>query len=202
VSEQRKTKCVLWILVGVALLACVGGPIRSLAVRPSPNFSATRQRQALAVAIDVKGVPGREVCARSGGSREVCLSKLDAAFYAGLEPVIGRFFIHDQTGGEVIARMEMIELMVDPAAVDRDGRAMAVRLGMRWRFTMTDRQGEVVAQLADTTVLPRALTNEADVPLSSRLLVETVIERVADAINRLPPPPSTPSQEKSPTTEI
>lgn len=204
-NERARTKRTLLILVGVAAMGCfASGPISGIAGKPSPNFPATRAQQPLNVAIDVRGVPSKETCSRTSGSRDVCLSGLDSAFYEGFSPVINRFFVHNQKSAEFVSRVDMVEFFVEPAAMNGQGGAVALRLGMRWRFTLSDDKGHTLAQLADTTICPRALAGEDDLQPVSRMLVESIVEQVAQGINRLPEAKDSakPDPKSATTTEL
>ncbi|MFO0547257.1 MAG: hypothetical protein U0271_02655 [Polyangiaceae bacterium] len=168
----------------IGLIGCFGtgcGPIHSEAMTPTPIAMAKEQFDGKVV-VTVDGLDDGEYCTKTPGLREFCMTRGQTAFSNGFAGMLPRFF---KGGGEGYnASFRFLDMQLVFASTQTPGRKSMVKISMKWQFELRDPSGEIVLQLAETTIGENPMVNADQSPQGIREVMEQILEQIGAALNK------------------
>lgn len=193
--------------IGVTLAACLPltyacgvNIIRAVAAEPKPRLYSKLQDGT--VRIDVFDVPAARVCSPLQGHRDLCVDHLRESLGQGLVDTLGRFMKPGGQDANYSAEFALIGFQQAPSATTPS----AVRVGMRWKFTLKRLEdGVTVIALDETTVAPQELVradlaNEIVMSIINYIFERIGAELGAQDLSGKPPAPPPAEEAPPPST--
>lgn len=159
--------------IGAATLL-VGCAPHIVARTPAANYVVEAQFRGSAK-VQVSGLTDAEVC-RNTSVGEFCVSRLSTALSTGLAKLAVDFSGPGEE--DFIILFEGVDMGAEPAAVNGRGAAVAAVFTIKWKITIKNGAGKIIAASAETSLsTPMTAAGGADGPFLE--LENAIIERAA-----------------------
>lgn len=175
----------LWIGLTFAVClplayACGINMIKVTAAEPTPTLYPKLQEGT--VRVDVFDVPATRVCSPPATKRrDFCIDNLQQSMGQGLVGTLGKFMKPGAKDATFSAEFALIGFQQSPSAAN----ATAVRVAMRWKFTLK-RVADSVAVIAldETTVAPQEVVRADLADAAVQGLINQIFERIGAELGK------------------